>query len=89
MIIDCGMAQRTWINSFSGKLLEYVYKKYGNLFYYHGFYPWFMLVAVVGALICGMNGFAYLHSRKQMDFYKSCLLNCTLNSGGQECTQQV
>lgn len=43
MIIDYGMAQRTWINSFSGKLLEYVYKKYGNLFYYHGFYPWFIL----------------------------------------------
>lgn len=43
MIIDYGMAERTWVNSFSGKLLEYVYKKYGNLFYYHGFYPWFIL----------------------------------------------
>ena len=38
---------------------------------FYGFYPWFMLVAVVGALICGINGFAYLHSRKQMDFYHS------------------
>ena len=43
MIIDYVMAERTWINSFSGKLLEYVYKKYGNSFYYHGFYPWFIL----------------------------------------------
>lgn len=43
MLVDYGVAQRTWINSFSGKLLEYVYKKYGNTFYYHGFYPWFIL----------------------------------------------
>ena len=38
---------------------------------FYGFYPWFIMVAVVGAIICGMNGFAYLHSRKQMDFYHS------------------
>ncbi len=38
---------------------------------FYGCYPWFILVAVVGAVICGMNGFAYLHSRKQMDFYHS------------------
>ncbi len=38
---------------------------------FYGFYPWFALVAVVGAIICAMNGFAYLHSRKQMDFYHS------------------
>ena len=38
---------------------------------FYSFYPWFMVVAVVGAIICGMNGFAYLHSRKQMDFYHS------------------
>ena len=43
MLIDYDVAERTWINSFSGKLLEYVYKKYGNTFYYHGFYPWFIL----------------------------------------------
>ena len=23
--------------------MEYVYAKYGNTFYYHGFYPWFIL----------------------------------------------
>ena len=38
---------------------------------FYGFWPWFMVVAIVGAIICGMNGFAYLHSRKQMDFYHS------------------
>ena len=38
---------------------------------FYGFWPWFIVVAVVGAIICGMNGFAYLHSRKQMDFYHS------------------
>lgn len=43
MIIAYGLNERTLINSFSGKLLEYVYKKYGDTFYYHGFYPWFIL----------------------------------------------
>jgi len=38
---------------------------------FYAFWPWFMIVAIVGAVICGMNGFAYLHSRKQMDFYHS------------------
>ena len=43
MLIEYGVSERTWINSFSGKLLERVYKRYGNTFYYHGFYPWFIL----------------------------------------------
>lgn len=43
ILIEYGVQGRTWINSFSGKLLEYVYAKYGNTFYYHGFYPWFIL----------------------------------------------
>ncbi len=43
MLIDYKVEDRVWINSFSGKLLEYVYLKYGNTFYYHGFYPWFIL----------------------------------------------
>lgn len=29
------------------------------------------LVAVVGAIICGVSGFAFLHSKKQVDFYHS------------------
>ena len=43
MLIDYKVADRTWINSFSGRLLEYVYLKHGDTFYYHGFYPWFIL----------------------------------------------
>ncbi|MCQ2401406.1 MAG: hypothetical protein MJ059_05725 [Lachnospiraceae bacterium] len=43
MIIEYGLSDRVWINSFSGKLLEYVWKKYGRTFKYHGFYPWFIL----------------------------------------------
>ena len=43
MLIEYGVSDRTWINSFSGKLLEYVWKKYGKTFRYHGFYPWFIL----------------------------------------------
>lgn len=38
---------------------------------FYGFYPWFLVVAVVGSIICAMSGFAYLHSRKQVDFYHS------------------
>ena len=38
---------------------------------FYACWPWFMVVTIVGAIICGMNGFAYLHSRKQMDFYHS------------------
>ncbi|MBE5950394.1 MAG: hypothetical protein E7260_02230 [Lachnospiraceae bacterium] len=33
--------------------------------------PWLVIVASVGALICGMSGFAFLHSKKQVDFYHS------------------
>lgn len=43
MLIDFGVEERTWINSFSGRILEYVYKKWGKRFHYHGFYPWFIL----------------------------------------------
>lgn len=43
IILAYKMESRTWINSFSGRLLEYVYKKHGNAFFYHGFYPWFIL----------------------------------------------
>lgn len=43
MLLNYAVAERTWINSFSGRLLEYVHGKYGELFYYHGFYPWFIL----------------------------------------------
>ena len=56
-----GLSEAEFVNRISERLCEGFY----------GFYPWFIVVAVVGAIICGMNGFAYLHSRKQMDFYHS------------------
>ena len=43
LLIHYGVDNRTWINSFSGKILEHVYKKHGKRFHYHGFYPWFIL----------------------------------------------
>ena len=43
MLVDYGYQHRTWINSFSGAILEHVYEKYGNIFKYHGFYPWYIL----------------------------------------------
>lgn len=43
MLLEKKVAHRTWINSFSGRLLERVYTKHGEAFYYHGFYPWFIL----------------------------------------------
>ena len=33
--------------------------------------PWMVIVACVGAVICGVSGFAFLHSKKQVDFYHS------------------
>lgn len=43
LLIESGVEGRTYINSFSGRLLEYVYTRYGRRFHYHGFYPWFIL----------------------------------------------
>ncbi|NLV84252.1 MAG: hypothetical protein GXY60_06790 [Spirochaetales bacterium] len=35
-----GLGNRTWLNSFSGKIVERSFKDFGNTFHYHGFYPW-------------------------------------------------
>ena len=43
LLIAYGVQDRTWINSFDGRLLEHVFKQYGKTFHYHGFYPWFIL----------------------------------------------
>ena len=43
MLKAAGVASRTWINSFSGRLVERVYLKEGRSFHYHGFYPWFIM----------------------------------------------
>lgn len=43
LLIEYGVGERTWINSFDGRILERVYRRYGKTFHYHGFYPWFIL----------------------------------------------
>ena len=43
MLLSYGVQDRTWINSFDGRILERVYRRYGRAFHYHGFYPWFIL----------------------------------------------
>ena len=43
MLLAYGVQDRTWINSFNGRLLERVYRRCGHVFRYHGFYPWFIL----------------------------------------------
>jgi glycerophosphoryl diester phosphodiesterase len=40
VLAEKGFAARTWINSFSGKLVERICRHYGTLFHYHGFFPW-------------------------------------------------
>lgn len=43
LLLEYGVQDRTWINSFSGVLLERAWKRHGSAFRYHGFYPWFIL----------------------------------------------
>ncbi len=43
MIADRGIGQRTWINSFTGKIIEKVHAVHGNGFHYHGFFPWHIM----------------------------------------------
>lgn len=43
LLLEFGVESRTYINSFSGRILEHVYLRHGKKFRYHGFYPWFIL----------------------------------------------
>lgn len=43
ILLGYGLGQRVWFLSFSGKILEYVYLRYGRAFHYHAFYPWFIM----------------------------------------------
>lgn len=43
LFLEYGVESRTWINSFDGRILERVYRRCGDAFHYHGFYPWFIL----------------------------------------------
>ncbi|SFS03554.1 DUF6449 domain-containing protein [Anaeromicropila populeti] len=47
-------------------------RKLATFYQYLGPENYFILIVViVGALICGLNGFCYMHSKKQVDFYHS------------------
>ena len=43
----------------------------GDIIEFIALNPWMVIVACVGAIICGVSGFAFLHSKKQVDFYHS------------------
>lgn len=43
MMEEAGLADRVYICSFSGKLVERAYLLKGKKFHYHGFYPWFIM----------------------------------------------
>ena len=42
-IDDYGLWERSFVNSFDGKLLSYIEEKYDGRFRLHGFYPWSIL----------------------------------------------
>ena len=73
-VIGFTMCLQNWVSQYgrwSISEAEYLDRLSADICNFLGMYPWFTLVAVVGAVICGVNGFAYLHSKKQMDFYHS------------------
>lgn len=73
-VVAFTMVLQNYYDSFSKAYTDSTYAERLSAFLcnnFYGFYPWFMLVAMVGAVICAMSGFAYLHSKKQMDFYHS------------------
>ncbi len=43
MVEKYGLGKRIVLNSFSGKQLSYIHKKYGRKYPLHGFYPYFIL----------------------------------------------
>ena len=46
MVDDYGLWERSFVNSFDGKLLRYIEEKYDGRFRLHGFYPYSILGAV-------------------------------------------
>ena len=71
------MMLQSWVSSYkdnnfltltNAKMLELIANDVSS---FTGPNLWLALVTCVGAVICGVSGFAYLHSKKQMDFYHS------------------
>ena len=70
MIEEFGMADRIYINSWSGELLSYVHEKYGGKYRLHGYYPLFL------------NKGAYDPDSLYAKLFSVCLFNRTLNADG-------
>lgn len=68
MLARYGVGNRTWINSFSGSLVQHIYKTYGNTFHYHAFYPW----AIMGTMDMDPRSFCDV----------ACLLNWEIDQDG-------
>ena len=69
------MMLQSWVSNYKDndfltqtKMLEQIAN---DVSYFTGPNIWLAVVTCVGAVICGVSGFAYLHSKKQMDFYHS------------------
>lgn len=48
MLAARGLGSKTWINSFSGRIVEQVYEAHGGTFHYHGFFPWHIMGTMQG-----------------------------------------
>lgn len=70
-----GLGARTWINSFSGALVQRIYSAYGDTFHYHGFYPW----AIMGPMDKAPASFCDI----------ACLLNWKMRPDGTFDTSTI
>lgn len=70
MIEEFGMADRIYINTWSGELHEYIHEKYGGKYRLHGYYPMFL------------NKGEFNRDSYWSRMYCVCLFNRTLNADG-------
>lgn len=70
LIEEYGMADRIYINAWSGELLEYVHEKYGGQYRLHGYYPMFL------------NKGEFDRDSYYSKLYCVCPFNRTLNEDG-------
>lgn len=70
LIEEFGMADRIYINSWSGELLSYIHEKYHGRYRLHGYYPLFL------------NKGEFDRDSYYSKLYCACLFNRTLNEDG-------
>lgn len=70
LIEEFGMANRIYINSWSGELLSYIHEKYGGKYRLHGYYPMFL------------NKGEFDRDSLYPKLYCACLFNRKLNADG-------